>query len=49
MHVSTVSSEYVFSTTSRILEEWWRQLSSDMVEILTYTKNWEATDARLQQ
>jgi hypothetical protein len=47
--VSTVSSEYVFSTTGRILEERRRRLSPDMVEILTYVKDWEAAEARLQQ
>jgi hypothetical protein len=47
--VSTVSSESVFSTTGRILEERRRGLSPDMVEILTCVKDWEAAEARLQQ
>jgi hypothetical protein len=47
--VSTVSSESVFSTTGRILEERRRRLSPDMVEILTCVKDWEAAEARLQQ
>ena len=47
--VSTVPSESAFSTTGRIIEEWRRRLSSEMVEILTCTKDWEAADARLQQ
>jgi hypothetical protein len=47
--VSTVSSESVFSTTGRILEERRRRLSPDMVEILTCVKDWEAVEARLQQ
>jgi hypothetical protein len=47
--VSTVSSESVFSTTSRILDERRRRLSPDMVEILTCVKDWEAAEARLQQ
>ena len=45
--VSTVSSESAFSTTGRIIEERRRRLSSEMVEILTCTKDWQA--ARLQQ
>ena len=49
MPVSTVSSESAFSTTGRIIEERRRRLSSEMVEILTCTKDWEAIDARLQQ
>lgn len=47
--VSTVSSESAFSTTGRILEERRRRLSSEMVEILTCTRDWESADARLQQ
>ena len=47
MPVSTVSSESAFSTTGRIIEERRRRLSSEMVEILTCTKDWQA--ARLQQ
>ena len=47
--VSTVSSESVFSTTGRILEERRRRLSPDMVKILTCVKDWEAAQARLQQ
>jgi hypothetical protein len=46
---STVSSESVFSTTGRILEERRRRLSPDMVEILTCVKDWEVAKARLQQ
>jgi hypothetical protein len=47
--VSTVSSESVFSTTGRILEERRRRLIPDMVEILTCVKDWEAAEARLQK
>jgi hypothetical protein len=47
--ISTVSSESVFSTTGRILEERRRRLSPDMVEILTCVKDREAAEARIQQ
>jgi hypothetical protein len=47
--VSTISSEFAFSTSGRIIEERHRRLSSEMVEILTCTKDWEAAEARLQE
>ena len=46
--VSTISSEYAFSTTGRIVEERRRSLRSDMVEMLALLKDWEQGDARMQ-
>ena len=46
--VSTISSESTFSMTSRIIEERRRKLKPEMVEMLTYIKDWEAAEARLQ-
>jgi hypothetical protein len=46
--VSTISSEGAFSLTGRIIEE--RRLTSEMemVEMLTYIKDWEEGNARTQ-
>ena len=46
--VSTISSESTFSMTDRIIEERWRKLKPEMVEMLTCTKDWEAAEAQLQ-
>ena len=43
---STISSESVFSTTGRIVEERCRSLGSDMVEMLALLKDWEQGDAK---
>jgi VIT1/CCC1 family predicted Fe2+/Mn2+ transporter len=47
--VSTISSEYAFSTSGRIIEERRRRLSLEMVEALTCTKDWEAAENRLHE
>jgi len=46
--VSTISLESTFSMTGRIIEERRRKLKPEIVEMLTYIKDWEATEARLQ-
>ena len=46
--VSTISSESTFSMTGRIIEERWRRLKAEMVEMLTCIKDWEAAEARMQ-
>ena len=46
--VSTISSESTFSMTGKIIEERWRRLKPDIVEMLTCIKDWEATKARLR-
>ena len=46
--VSTISSESTFSMTGRIIEERWRRLMPEMVEMLTCINDWETTEARLQ-
>ena len=46
--VSTVSSEYCFSLSGRILKEWWRRLSLENVEMLTCIKDWELGARREQ-
>ena len=46
--VSTISSEYAFSMTSRIIEERRRHLGPEVVEMLALIKDWEQADARLQ-
>jgi hypothetical protein len=46
--VSTISSESVFSLTSRVLEERRRCLTSEMVETLTCLKDWQMDDDREQ-
>ena len=46
--VSTISSESCFSLSGRILEEWWRRLSLENVEMLTCIKNWELGARREQ-
>jgi hypothetical protein len=46
--MSTISSESTFSMTGRIIKERQRTLKPEMVEMLTYIKNWEAAEARLQ-
>jgi hypothetical protein len=47
--VSTISPEYAFSTTRKIIEERRRRLGSEMVEMLALVKDWELGDARLQR
>ena len=47
MHVS-ISSESTFSLTGRIIEEWRRWLTSDMVEMLALVKDWEQANSRAQ-
>ena len=46
--VSTVSSEYCFSLSGRILEERWRRLSLENLEMLTCIKDWELGARREQ-
>ena len=46
--VSTVSSEQVFSTTGRIVEERISSLTPEMVEVLACVRNWERAKKRLQ-
>ena len=46
--MSTISSESTFSMTGRIIEERRRRLKSEMVEMLTCIKDWEAAEARQQ-
>jgi hypothetical protein len=46
--VSTISSESTFSMTDRIIEERRRRLKPETVEWLTYIKDWELTETRLQ-
>jgi hypothetical protein len=44
----TISPESAFSLTGRIIEERRHRLNSEMVEMLTCIKNWEAGQARAQ-
>ncbi|XP_066320504.1 zinc finger BED domain-containing protein RICESLEEPER 3-like [Miscanthus floridulus] len=46
--VSTVSSESCFSLTGRIIEERWRRLSPETMEMLTCLKDWELGEKREQ-
>ena len=46
--VSTISSESTFSLAGRVIEERRRSLTSDMVEMLSYLKNWELGAVRQQ-
>jgi hypothetical protein len=46
--VFTISSEGAFSLTSRIIKERRRRLTSKMVKMLTYIKDWEVENARTQ-
>jgi hypothetical protein len=46
--VSTISSEATFSTTGRIIEDRRWRLNLETVEALTYIKDWEAAETRLQ-
>ena len=46
--VSTISSEFAFSLTSRMIEERRRRLALEMVEMLSYIKDWDADEARAQ-
>ena len=46
--VSTISSESCFSLTGRIIEERWRRLSPENVEMLTCIKDWELGARREQ-
>jgi hypothetical protein len=45
---STISSESTFSLAGRVIEERRRQLTSEMVEVLSCLKDWELADAHLQ-
>jgi hypothetical protein len=44
--VSTISSESVFSLVGRVIEEHRRSLRSDMVEMISFLKDWELAAAR---
>jgi len=46
--VSTVSSEQVFSTTGRIVEDRRSSLAPEMVEVLACIRDWERAKKRLQ-
>ena len=46
--VSIVSSETYFSLTGRIIEERWRRLLSETMEMLACIKDWELGESRLQ-
>ena len=46
--ISTISSEQVFSTTGRIVEERRNSLTPDMVEVLACVRDWEHAKKRLQ-
>jgi hypothetical protein len=46
--VSTISSESTFSTTGRIIEEHRRWLNPETMEALTFIKEWENVESRLQ-
>ena len=46
--VSTVSSEQVFSTTGRIVEERRSSMTPEMVEVLACVRDWEHARKRLQ-
>jgi len=48
VHVSTISSESTLSLVGRVIEERRRSLTSDMVEMLSYLKNWELGAVRQQ-
>ena len=48
LHVSTISSESTFSLVGRVIEERRRSLTSDMVEMLSCSKDWELGAARQQ-
>jgi hypothetical protein len=48
VHASTISSESTFSLAGRILEEWRRRLTTDMVEVLSCIKNGELADLHKQ-
>ncbi|KAJ1259047.1 hypothetical protein BS78_10G123300 [Paspalum vaginatum] len=45
---STISSESTFSLAGRVIEECRRQLTSDMVEVLSCIKDWELADLHMQ-
>jgi hypothetical protein len=46
--VATISSESTFSLASRVLEERRRQLTTDMVDVLSCIKDWELADQHKQ-
>ena len=46
--MSTISSESTFSLTGRIIKERRRRLNPETVEALTYIKDWENAETRLQ-
>jgi hypothetical protein len=46
---STISSESTFSLVGRVIEERWRRLISDMVDILSCIKDWELAGSHMQQ
>ncbi|WVZ64239.1 hypothetical protein U9M48_013791, partial [Paspalum notatum var. saurae] len=46
--VSTVSLESAFSIVSRVIDERRRWLGFGMVEMLSFIKDWEEADARMQ-
>jgi hypothetical protein len=45
---STISSESTFSLAGRVLEEWRRRLTTDMVDVLSCIKDWELADHHKQ-
>jgi hypothetical protein len=45
--VSTISSETIFSTTGRIIEDRRRRLNPETVEALTCIKDWNAAETML--
>jgi hypothetical protein len=45
---STISSGSTFSLAGMVIEERRRQLTSDMVEVLSCIKDWELADSHIQ-
>jgi hypothetical protein len=45
---STISSESTFSLADRVLEDRWRRLTPDIVEVLSCIKDWELVDLHSQ-
>ena len=48
MPISTISSKFAFIAGRRILDEKRNRMTSEMVEMLLYFKDWLNKDARLQ-
>jgi hypothetical protein len=46
IHVYTISSEFAFSLSDRLLDDWYGSLTLAPVERLSLIKDWEQADAR---